>query len=185
MCYTAPIMDTFDLSNVLSGDVSVVEVFVLPLRHARGESDDAIRVGWNGASIANIPHFWNVIQKSQMQIYYHRDMSYSYDLASDGQRCVRQSLVNDTFVDDQFFVVGLQEDVLPCHRFPSTREIVHETKINRNVYRINNRISLHHDYDEKENMSYLYFRYQHSDNVDIPKMNQDLTNAMRKVIRRS
>jgi hypothetical protein len=177
-------MEGFDLSSALISDVSVVEVFVLPHRHIRGESEDAIRIGWAGAKVSIIPPFWNVVQKTQLQTYSHRDMTYSYDLATDGQRCVRQTWLKDMFVDDNFYVVGFQEDVLPCHRFPSTRELVHESMITRHVYRINNRICLHHDLDEKENMSYVYFRYQHSDNVDIAKMNQDLGNAMRKLMRR-
>lgn len=177
-------MDGFDLSSVLAPDVSVVEIFVLPHRHARGESEDAIRVGWTGAKVSIIPSFWNVVQTTQMQMYCHRDLSYSYDMSTDGQRCVRQTWIKDMFVDDHFYVVGCQEDVLPCHRFPSTREVVHETKITRQVYRMNNRICLYHDYDEVENMSYVYFRYQHAENVDITKMNQDMGNAMRKLMRR-
>lgn len=179
----------FDLSNALCDNVSVVEAFVLPQRPKHGEAgkdgNDVIRIGWNGATVPNIPPFWNVVQKIQLRIYNHRDMSYSYDLSTDGQRCVRQTCLRDQFVDEKFFVASFQEDVLPCHRFPCTREIVHETKIMRNVYRINNRIFLHHDYDEVENMSYLYFRYQHSENVDVSKMTQDLSNAMRKLTRRS
>ena len=177
-------MEAFDLSSVLAPEVSVVEVFVLPQHRTRGESEDTIRIGWTGAKIPIIPPFWNVVQTSQIQIYCHRDLSYSYDIATDGQRCVRQTWCKDRFIDDNFYVVGFQEDVLPCHRFPSTREIVHETNILRQVYRMNNRICLHQDFDEKENTSYLYFRYQHAENVDITKMNQDLGNAMRKLMRR-
>jgi hypothetical protein len=177
-------MEAFDLSTVLTPDVSVVEVFVLPQRPSHGDDNDAIRVGWMGEKMPSIPSFWNVVQKATLRNYSHRDMSYSYDIGSDGQRCVRQTWINDHFVDDNFYAVGFQEDVLPCHRFPSTREIVNDTKIIRNVYRMNNRICLYHDFHEAENISYVYFRYQHSENVDIPKMNQDLNNAMRKLMRR-
>ena len=177
-------MDSFDLSTVLVPDVSVVEVFVLPHRRQQNENEDAICVGWKDGKMPTIPSFWNVVQKANLQTYSYRDMTYSYDIATDGQRCVRQTWMNDQYVDDHFYVVGIQEDVLPCHRFPSTREIVNESKITRNIYRMNNRICLYHDMNETERISYVYFRYQHSENVDIPKMNQDLGNAMRKLMRR-
>lgn len=177
-------MESFDLSNALCENVSVVEVYVLPNRHSTNENDDVIRVGWQGAKVPIIPPFWNNVQKSQTKVYHHRDMCYMYDVSSDGQRCVRQICLRDQMIDDKFAVVSFQEDVLPCHRFPCTRELVHETKITKNTYRMNNRISLHHDYDEVEDISYLYFRYQHSENVDVSKMTQDLTNAMRKLMRR-
>lgn len=184
------IMDTFDLTSALFDNVSVVEIFVLPHRHVSND-DGAIRVGWNDSKQLMYPALycanmsWNIAQRAQLKVYHYRDMSYSYDLSSDGQRCIRQTHIKDQFVDDRFFVVSMQEDVLPCHRFPCTQEIVNETIITRTIYRINNRICLHHDVHEADKISYLYFRYQHSDNVDVSKMSQDLMNAMRRLIRRS
>jgi hypothetical protein len=173
-------MDTFELSNLISDGVNVVELYLTPHRLNSADQDN-VRVGRNGVNAITVPPKWNLIHKAPMKVYYHRDMMYLYDLSNDAQKAVREIYQKHGFFD-QYYALSYQEEVLPIHRFPVTKELTHETKIIRQIYRINNRISLYLDYDEVDNISYTYLHYNHAANVDLVKMNEDMVIAMKKLM---
>jgi hypothetical protein len=79
------------------------------------------------------------------------------------------------------YCLSFVEEILPGHRFPSTDEISNKTTYIRTIYKINNRISIY--YDKNENESYIYIRYNHCDNVDLKKIQEDLDRTINLIIR--
>jgi hypothetical protein len=114
--------------------------------------------------------------------YHYRDMIYIYDLESDNQRIVRR-LAQESMcsLTQRIYALSFIEEVLPPHRFPSTRDITHTETLKRMSYRINNRVQFIHDIDETKQIHYYYFRYMHSDNVDMRKIESDIQRAFTHV----
>ena len=111
--------------------------------------------------------------------FHTQDMIYSYDKMNDAQRVTRRKchITRDTHAHNKF---GLYEDVLPTHLFPCTDEILHKTTIQRTVYRVNNRMFIYVDIEiepDCEN-TYVYIRYNHTDNIDLVKMELDLNRIL-------
>lgn len=113
--------------------------------------------------------------------YHHRNLVYKYDLENDGQRVTRQSFIKD-YTDKNIYIIGHTIDILPTHKFPCTDDIVHTVDIESHIYRINNRMFI---YLEKENdgISYLYIKYNHAENIDLSKMQYDLTRTIQWIQR--
>lgn len=163
----------FDIAPLVSEKTSIVDIYICP---KQVKDDDMIEVGWD---IGKAPPVQNMGpgSPSSIRVYIHRDIMYSYDLSNDAQKVTRQIFEKDAKLNS-LYAISYEEEVLPCHRFPCTDEIVHESLLLRTTYRINNRVMLIYDKDEKE---YVYIRYQHASNVDIGKMNQDINNCLRKI----
>jgi hypothetical protein len=79
----------------------------------------------------------------------------------------------------------MKEETLPSHMFPCTNEISHKTTTQRMSYRINNRTFLCHDkVSEKDTENeYLYIRYNHSQQVDLKKIQADIENSIRSLLK--
>lgn len=115
--------------------------------------------------------------------YQYRDLSYSYDKTSDAQRAFRRILVDD-FKGTFGQVLVYNEEVMPSHLFPCVNEVTDKRTIHRLTWRINNRMYLVVDLEKEEDgaiASYLYVRYQHADNVDLKKMDNDCEATMARV----
>lgn len=160
-------MSVFNIQDFLTDDSNHIEVFFCPntvdhksshsITVARKQSCRIVGLG-NGS-------------KQELKEYYHNDMTYVYDLSNDGQRVYRK-LAQQEYSHKNVYAVSYIEEVIPTHRFPCTNEITHETSIHRTTYRINNRTFFIHD--QEGDLHYYYIRYQHSQNVDIRKMQADM-----------
>jgi len=126
--------------------------------------------------------------------YHHRDMCYTYDMANDGQKVTRRILINDDITNTglhSLYTVCMKEETLPSHMFPCTNEVSHKNTTKRISYRINNRTFLCHDtvqdqQDQQEKDKeyvYLYIRYNHSPQVDLDKIQYDIDNSIRSLLK--
>ena len=166
-----------DIASIINDDTQVLEIYVCPTK-ACLDGDDPIRVGWDHISAIQTLGQGHT---TSMRVYFHRDMCYTYDKENDGQRVIARRLCNEALLSDNLYVMSLEEDVLPSHRFPTTDEIAYETDLTRTTYRINNRINVVHD---KEGVhQYMYLRYTHAPNVDTKKTVEDLEKAIRRAMR--
>ena len=125
---------------------------------------------------------------STLTTYHYRDMCYTYDMANDGQKVTRRILYDDNIANTglhSLVTVCMKEETLPSHMFPCTNEISHKTTTQRMSYRINNRTFLCHDkVSEKDTENeYLYIRYNHSQQVDLKKIQADIENSIRSLLK--
>lgn len=158
--------------------INIIETYICPESTANLGSDPVL-VGWDRDIPFTINHSTTPTFQTVKE-YHHRDMTYIYDLENDGQRVVRRlAQKEDTAGGNNVYTVAYTEEVLPTHRFPSTRDIAHSEITKRKSYRINNRLHFIHDEDEDGRLHYYYFRYQHADNVDVRKMQHDFDRTFR------
>lgn len=158
--------------------INLIELYICP-EEVRAD-DHKICVGRSTAVSLNmrssIPY-----SVQNLKIYHYRDLTYIYDLDNDGQRTIRKLAQKEDFTCGRnIYCVASIEEVIPTHRFPSTQDITHTEVIKRKSYRLNNRMYFIHDEDDT-GMHYYYFRYQHSDNVDIRKMQADFDRAFKQI----
>jgi hypothetical protein len=118
--------------------------------------------------------------------YYYKDMCYTYDMTNDGQRVTKRTLFYDAKLNNGIFVVCLNEDTLPSHRFPCVRDISHMNVITRTAYRVNNRMYIHHDIinDEGITTDCFYLKYNHAPQVDLKQMQNDTDRALNVLLKK-
>ena len=131
----------------------------------------------NNGNIINIkwtkPAEFFSLENPQTEIqYYHRDMCYVFDVSNDAQKGYRRILKKDLFYRN-IYITAIQEEIIPSHYFPSTKDITEIVKITRHTQKINNR--MHWINETDDNGGWVsYIRYQHAPNVEMTKMQQDL-----------
>jgi hypothetical protein len=154
-------------------NANVFEFYLYP--GATDGSDGVVSVMWK--KIIH-PMKFGTSTTQYVKEYHYRDMVYIYDLDSDNQRVVRR-LAQESLVSPRASLCALSylEEVLPSHRFPSTLDMTHIDTFKRTTYRINNRVQFIHDADETKQIHYYYFRYMHSENVDMHKIDADIQRA--------
>lgn len=168
-----------DLDTLVSSSCNQVEIYVCP-QAVHHESANSISVGWT-KPLPSLPTAFGNGTHQDLKEYHYRDMTYVYDIANDGQRVYRK-LAQKEHSRDNLYGVSYIEDTIPSHRFPCTTDITHECNMTRTTYRINNRMFFVHDIDDT-GMHYYYVRYQHSPNVDVKKMQQDLNRTLASIKR--
>lgn len=169
-------MNQFGILDLLSSPESaanIVEVYVCP------PNADAAMVGWKHALTVRMPSAQGGTTQD-IKNYHHRDMTYSYDLENGAQRVVRK-LAQACHRAGELYAVAFNEEVIPIHRFPSTRDMSHVEVVRRTSWRINNRMYIIDDLEVDTGIHYHYIRYQHSDNVDARKMQSDFERALRQI----
>jgi len=112
--------------------------------------------------------------------YYFKDIVYTYDMTNDGQRVTKRTFVKDEKHTQGLYVLCLDEDTLPSHRFPCVRDLSHKNTITRRSYRINNRVYLNHDivHEDESVTDALYFKYNHAPKVDVKQIQNDIDRAL-------
>jgi hypothetical protein len=162
-----------DLSDLLTPATNLVEVYFCP--NPIHQDSATKQVGWEKEKKLS-PKFGKG-NTFHLYEYFLNDMCYSYDLKDDIQKGVRKIMEKQYCKDKGYlYAVSFNEEVIPSHMFPCTDDMCHEQKLCRTFYRINNRMFLIHD--ECDNFHYYYIRYQHVENVDLPKMQMDLSRVI-------
>ena len=180
-------MDSIDLSVYLREPVNTVEIYWLPQRRPEVQVETLwVDIGWPMSPDAALSRLFGNGSVQKFTEFHHRDLTYIYDLANDGQRAYRRVTLQDQLLE-RAYVVALQEENVPPHKFPCVQEIQATTTTTRTVYRINNRMYVLHDRVEHSNNTvpapapmsqYIYIRYQHAPNVDLTKMQTDLQRTL-------
>lgn len=178
-------MDALDLSVYLAEPVNLVEIYWLPQRRPEVQPDTLyVDVGWPSAPTAALARFFGNGLASRYAEYTHRDVTYAYDLANDAQRAYQRATVQDHLLE-RAYLLALHEEPVPPHRFPPVKEIQGHSEIARTTYRINNRMHVVHDAVREglggapeRRSDYVYVRYHHAANVDLPRMQQDLQRTL-------
>lgn len=170
-----------NLEHIVSeyADANAVEIYILPPSR-NGADGRVIDVSWKKPLTLRGPFACGTVQ--YVRNYYHRDMCYSYDLENDGQKVTRKLAKKDVRAAGGLYAIVFQEEMLPPHRFPATKDITYVEEVKHQSYRINNRMFLYHDEEDGEHTYYI--RYNHSDNVDLRKMQSDLDRALATLLRK-
>lgn len=156
------------LQDLLTESGNTVEVYFCPERLE--QQSPILSCGWSYLPRLPTKAFKNRLDQELVE-YCHRDITYVYDTSNDAQRVLQRNCLTEKIYDKEYLLV-LQEETLPAHRFPCTTEI-HAKKTYRKVqYKYNNRIFFQVDKEDNDQYT-LYLRYNHAYNVDLEKMNED------------
>jgi hypothetical protein len=157
-----------NLKDLVTEEVNTVELYFCPEKippHA-----NLFTCGWKQLPRLPLRAFKNRMDQSLVE-YSYRDMIYQYDTGNDAQKVLQRTWVKDKIYDTNYVLV-LQEETLPTHRFPSTMEMNDKKKLHKIQYKINNRIFFHLDKDEQNHFT-MYLRYNHAHNVDLDKIQEE------------
>lgn len=181
--YDLCVLDTCPRANVM-------EWYILPGGAANTDTEALwVTIGYDR------PQFPSIRFRNPMALeeYRYKELLYSYDRSNDAQRTVfRQALEECWGAGGKVYRLMLQEDILPSHRFPCSKDIQLNERLVRRSFKINNRLALIEEQVEVDvetetgtkkgkgkdkEVTYVYhyyIRYQHAPNVDLDKMQSDL-----------
>lgn len=161
------------LQDFIKDNTNILEIYFCPEKIDPNASIFTCK--WK--DLPKLPlHMFKHRNDQELIEYAHRGLVYQYDVATDSQKTIQRSWIHDKIIDKQY-IVSLQEETLPVHRFPCTQEINDKTKFHRISYKWTNRIYL--IVDMEEDYYTVYIRYQHVDNIDLEKMNEDLNQLLK------
>lgn len=161
----------FDLEKYKLDDVNLIEI--------------VLQTGNNNINIhkkMDLSMSFGNGNKTNIVEYYMSDMCYIYDKSNDGQKVTRRVPTEYDYLSDKLVVIVYNEETLPTHRFPCTNDMNHKVELERKSYRVNNRVFIIHDMTSS-GIQTITIQYRHSNMVDTKKMNQDLQNAIAKLMR--
>lgn len=156
-------------------NANTIEWYMIP---GNGSSELWVDIHYDTPQFPSI-HFRN---PQQLHEYRFKELTYIYDRSNDSQRTLSRILHKECMTKPSIYVIVLQEETLPTHRFPCSDTIEENGSILRRSYKINNRIFFIEEEYEQNNKKYFsyYLRYQHATNVDIEKMQTDLNQFLLK-----
>lgn len=157
----------YELSDLIKDNVNVIEAYFCP---ENVKDEKILSCGWDAIPNLPIHSFKNRVDYNIVE-YNHRDIVYIYDTSNDSQKVIQRNCVFDKIIDN-VYIVALNEETLPTHRFPCTKDISHKEKFKKIYYKYNNRIFFHIEEDEVKKYT-LSLRYNHAYNVDLVKMSED------------
>lgn len=157
------------LKESILEDTNVVELYFCP--ESIPQDSSIVCCGWKHLPRIPLKSFRNRLDQELVE-YAHKDLLYQYDLSNDGQRVFQRNCLQDKIFGTNY-LVSLQEESLPTHRFPSTREINDKKKYKKVQFKVNNRIYLHIEEDVDTDSHNIFLRYQHAHNVDLEKMEEE------------
>jgi len=159
--------------------VNVVEWYILPKAMTETPLEECLWV-----PIAyDKPQFPSIRFRNPevLEEYRYKELLYSYFRSNDAQRTIFRQAFNEKMDDSKrVYRLMLQEDVLPSHRFPCSKDVVINERLTRRSFKINNRLYLMEDQIEIQTKNkpvfqyHYYIRYIHAQNVDLVKIQQDL-----------
>jgi len=147
------------------------------------------KIGWN--SIKFNRDFINKPQVSKVVHFHNKNLVYRYELENDGQKVFTSAFIHDEYNSkNNLYAVGYNYELLPSHVFPCTDDIQQIVEIETYVFRINNRMFIYLEIENDDantnsnnanttnTNTYLYIKYNHADNMDLTKMQIDLSKTL-------
>uniref|UniRef100_A0A6C0KWD5 Uncharacterized protein n=1 Tax=viral metagenome TaxID=1070528 RepID=A0A6C0KWD5_9ZZZZ len=108
--------------------------------------------------------------------FHNRNLVYLYDTTNDSQKIIKEKFIKDNNTINNLYIIGYHKEILPTHAFPCTDDIVHTEELETYIYRINNRMFIYLEIEN--NIQYIYIKYNHSNNIDLTKMQHDLSRTL-------
>lgn len=156
---------------------TTLEIYICPKDHQQQHQQldiEDIEAGWPSSA-------YNLMKGTVMNLeeIYYKDLICTYDKSTDTQKVTRKIVHKEICVGNLYIIV-YKEDQVPAYMFPCTTDIPHMSSLTRSSNRINNRMYIVNDVEG--DYSYMYTKYNHSANVDVIKMKQDLNAAISRLL---
>lgn len=168
-----------DFDSLFADGANLLEIYLCPSAEASSTSSNStdVVVGW--------PKPFTIRSGNVMKFrdYSFRDLTCSYDKSNDAQKVTRRVVTKDVQVANLYIIVSKEEQV-PAYMFPTTTDIDYVAETTRKSMRINNRLYLVSESESGDNINghYLYLKYNHSQNVDMTKVKEDINCALKVLL---
>jgi hypothetical protein len=168
-----------NLVECITDNVNLVEAFFCPATDL-SLSKTVITCGWTSVPPIPTKLFHNCTHYNVVE-YNYRDLTCIYDISNDSQKVIQRNYIADKTVNNTVYVLAVNEETLPIHRFPNVNTLNDKTSYHKISYKFNNRIFLNIEKDETGHHT-LFLRYTHAHNVDMAKMSEDWNTAYNAIV---
>lgn len=168
-----------NLVEFITDNVNVVEAFFCPATTDLS-TKTVIPCGWTSVPPIPTKIFHNSMHYNVVE-YNYRDLTCIYDISNDSQKVVQRNYIVDKTVKNTY-VLAVNEETLPIHRFPNVNTLNDKTSYHKVCYKFNNRIFLNIEKDDTDHHT-IFLRYTHAHNVDMAKMIEDWDTVYNAIVK--
>jgi hypothetical protein len=117
--------------------------------------------------------------KKEYDVYKYHNLEYQI-YSKNEKPIVYESNLLDHFSEKKLIYHGFVRNSIPIHMFPSTMNINDKYSVTRITIKINNRVYLNFETQNKSDIDYynIYLNYNHSNNVDINNNIEKIKNLL-------
>lgn len=179
-------MEFFQLDSIIRQETSQIEVFICP---NDVHESNSIQVGytqkaWNEV-LENVRAKKGKGHQVHVTEYHANEMCDSYDAQQDSHRMYQRKLVAEA-MEGRMYALSYQHDNVPPHRFPNTRDLSEQCKVERETFRMSNRVFVVFERTQWTNCAnpdyIVYIQIHYNTNVDVVKLQEDFEKAARLVL---
>ena len=172
-------MEVYRIKDIVDfPSVNTIEWYVLPEAIPEQSEPLWIPIAYDKKKFPSI-RFGNV---QTLHEYRYKELLYQYDRSNDGQKTLFRQVFHEALSQSRaVYRMMLQEDILPSHRFPCSKDIVLHQRFFRRTFKINNRLYFVEEESEEEPKTFHYYlKYHHAPNVDLEKIQQDMNQFIQR-----
>lgn len=160
---------------ISTDEVNLIEIYLI-----KSKNTNSINVTTSDKVEKIVDTFYKKSRVEKYKSYFHKERVYTYELSNDNQH-VYTKIKKHVDIINNILVIASKQDKQPNYTFPCTNDIDNISEYTIKEYKISNRLSLIMQYDT-DNIKTLCIEYKHSQNVDIDKINEQITKIISKVM---
>jgi len=162
-----------NINNLISQDTNIIEIYFIN-DNKSDLNKNKINILINDEIINKIKQKFKLTKETTLVYFNRNNLSYVYDLSNDSQFVYLRKLENMK-INENLCYLSFNEMKMQTHSFACTNDIDSRVEYKYLEFKINNRISL----IIKNNN--LFIHYRHSKEADLDKIQDVITDLIRKV----
>ncbi len=160
-----------DITKLISQDTNIIEIYFL---NGKPEDSNKMNILISDDIIEKIKQKFKITKETTLIYFNRNNLSYVYDLSNDSQFVYLRKL-EDMKIQGNLCYLSFNEMKMQTHSFACTNDIDSRIEYKYLEFKINNRISL----IIKNNN--LYIHYRHSKEADLDKIQDVITNLIKRL----
>lgn len=160
-----------DITKLISQDTNIIEIYFL---NGKPEDSNKMNILISDDIIEKIKQKFKITKETTLVYFNRNNLSYVYDLSNDSQYVYLRKLENME-IKGNLCYLAFNEMKMQTHSFACTNDIDSRIEYKYLEFKINNRISL----IIKNNN--LYIHYRHSKEADLDKIQDVITNLIKRL----
>ena len=161
-----------NIATLLSDDTNIIEIYLLS--STSSTDDSKLNININDDFLDRIKRRFKLTKETTLVSFNRNNLSYVYDLSNDSQYVYLRKLDN-MIVKANLCALAFNEMKMQTHSFGCTNDIDNRVEYKYQEFKINNRVSL---IIKNKN---LYIHYRHSKEVDLDKIQDIITNVIKRL----
>ena len=159
-----------NIREILTDNTNLIEIYLLSKKNNNS-------IALESGLINKIKSTFKKTKQYSTVIYCRNNYNYLYDLTNDNQIVYSRIIENDRIMNNKYLIIAFNEIKLPTHLFACTNDIDYKYNNDLIEFKINNRITI-----TIKNNDSCYITYKHNKDVDIDKIQENLSDIISKLI---